>query len=175
VDQMRDTCQNSAVNAATRTSLRSWLLRARRMYHAAGQGENWDKLFSDLTRTLRRKSSLSSVWAELGAPNGGGGSVPATPHSQTPAEGGASGPLAAAGSSGGGQLSASGSSGGGALSAIGVSLGGSSANLMAGASACGGSFESKGGSTHGSIPSTPASGLGMPGTPSGGCAPGDPV
>ena len=35
--------------------------------------------FSELTHTLRRKSSLSSVWAELGV-NGGAGSVPATPH-----------------------------------------------------------------------------------------------
>ena len=37
--------------------------------------------FAELTHSLRRKSSLSSVWADLGVPSGLG-SVPATPHSQ---------------------------------------------------------------------------------------------
>jgi hypothetical protein len=43
VDQVKTVWQNNAVNATLKTSLRSWLLRARRMYHAAGQSENWEK------------------------------------------------------------------------------------------------------------------------------------
>ena len=43
VDQMRTQCQNSAVNATTKTTLRSWLMRTRRMYHAAGQADSWDR------------------------------------------------------------------------------------------------------------------------------------
>ena len=45
VDQMRATCQNNAVNASSKQNLRAWLLRTRRMYHAAGQSEGWDKRY----------------------------------------------------------------------------------------------------------------------------------
>lgn len=41
--QVRAACQNNAVNASSKQNLRTWLLRTRRMYHAAGQSEGWDK------------------------------------------------------------------------------------------------------------------------------------
>lgn len=94
VDQWQKHCQQNTVNAST-TPLRSWLFRTRRMYQAAGQADNWDRRFSDMTSSLRRKSSLSSVWADFGAStsqqshpqtpqtpqlsNGGQSSVPSTP------------------------------------------------------------------------------------------------
>jgi len=48
--------------------------------------------FSELTHTLRRKSSLSTVWAELGSAGSlVSGSVPATPHSAAEVGGGGGG------------------------------------------------------------------------------------
>jgi len=93
-------CQQNVVNSQTKTTMRSWLIRARRMFYATGQGEQWERRFSDLTNTLRRKSSLSAVWQDLISPDGksidpnefnanqqqGGGSLslPQTPLPQTP-------------------------------------------------------------------------------------------
>jgi len=68
-------CQQSVVNASTKATMRSWLIRARRVYHAAGKGEEWEQRFAELTDTLKRKSSLSAVWADLG-PVGAEGAAP---------------------------------------------------------------------------------------------------
>jgi hypothetical protein len=43
VNSMRDMCKNTAVNPTIKTNLRSWLLRTRRMYYAAGQADAWEK------------------------------------------------------------------------------------------------------------------------------------
>ena len=43
VNNMRDMCKNTAVNPTIKTNLRSWLMRTRRMYYAAGQAEAWEK------------------------------------------------------------------------------------------------------------------------------------
>eukprot|EP00802_Teleaulax_amphioxeia_P001771 Tamp_01773.p1 GENE.Tamp_01773~~Tamp_01773.p1 ORF type:complete len:978 (-),score=217.46 Tamp_01773:562-3495(-) len=112
VNNMRDMCKNTAVNPTIKTNLRSWLMRTRRMYYAAGQAEAWEKRFADLTSTLKRKSSLSSVWADLGAPGGGGGSglgsKPATPHSQMEGGSASAAPTVATPAGGGGGAMGSG-------------------------------------------------------------------
>jgi len=68
--------------------------------------------FADLTSTLKRKSSLSSVWADLGAPGGGGGSglgsKPATPHSQMEGGSASAAPTVATPAGGGGGAMGSG-------------------------------------------------------------------
>ena len=48
VDTWQRHCQQNAVNATTKSSMRSWLLRARRMYQASGQSEQWEKRSEDL-------------------------------------------------------------------------------------------------------------------------------
>lgn len=89
VEAVKTSILGNSVNAGTKNQLRSWLLRTRRMYQASGQADGWDKCFAELTQTLKRKSSLSSVWAELGASaaasaSAGSSALVSTPLPQTP-------------------------------------------------------------------------------------------
>ena len=61
-------CQQHAVNAAAKANLRNWLIRTKRMYLAANQNIEWERRLKDISSSLKRKSSVSSIFAEVAEP-----------------------------------------------------------------------------------------------------------
>lgn len=86
VEMWQQHCQQKAVNATSKASLKNWLMRTRRMYMAANQSSEWDRRLKDVSQSLKRKASMSSIFAEIADPGQvmtpGTPGVPAAPTSR---------------------------------------------------------------------------------------------
>jgi hypothetical protein len=68
LDMCQQHCQQNAVNATSKTNLKNWLMRTKRMYLAASQNSEWEQRLKEVSSSLKRKSSMYSIFADVAEP-----------------------------------------------------------------------------------------------------------